>query len=706
MGSITVEGLGQVQIDGDTPTAEESRVIIDAQQNLIRGGAVEPPIAGAPEPQPLSSFSTGQPEPTIPQDIPDLPLGERVMNSLVNRGTLVVANALAGSVQGARAGRATGSPAASMVGSVVGGGLGAMAGSAEFDLGRGISAFLRGGDIPEEVSIGAGTRRAFREAGFDTGAAMGMELITKGASRAFKPLVPRLLGLSRPEINRIVGQAEVIPRTDDPATGLARSGIDIGIAQASKSGPSRLFTRVLGVFPFISGPIRNAQGKVVTQIDEAAADILNTLAPPQVLSKLSEDLTRNAGRNFKKFNRIASSLYKNFNNLADNLSVPDIAPTSFVKDAVGDIEREAAKEQIDIVTGTQTRGAGFTQAIEQTATTRPLRTPLPDDLVEFLGDLKNLPENITVRQVRGLERTLNALSRKAAGEGFDVSRLTSIKQSLVEGLDNIDVSKLQPGEGEAVLAARQQANRFFAEGIKPFERTAARGFKRVDKNIFGKGFAIPGTLEPDQVFSSVFKSNSPQALRDLRRLVGETGFRRASRAFLDNAFDNARVPAGEGLSLPDLFSAQRFERNLKLNTRDGQAVLAEIFKGTDVPVKDFLQFLNVAKTGTDIIVRDPSTFLARRIILAGGAGAAGGVIVGAGNVGLPAAVLVTLLARKGAKTLMDPKVLRGVLRLQKQNLPNSEKQRVLVRLFRAADLNSEEDFRRLAERREEAAAPF
>ena len=81
-------------------------------------------------------------------------------------------------------------------------------------------------------------------------------------------------------------------------------------------------------------------------------------------------------------------------------------------------------------------------------------------------------------------------------------------------------------------------------GKKIFEEPTANIFKRVDKNIFGTGFKVPGSLNADELGEALLKRKAgPTFLKDLRTLVGEKQYNRFVRAKLQKGFDGSLVPS-------------------------------------------------------------------------------------------------------------------------------------------------------------------
>lgn len=582
-------------------------------------GKVVIPPGFAPIPAPEGIERPAEPKPSVPREV------------------FVGGGAIPGAIYGGKAGAAMGAPtgpagaaAGALAGSLVGGALGAAGGSYAYDATE--LAYRRRGGWPVESTpdyLTRTTKQALKEAGYDFGYGMAGELVGRGLGR-LPQLTGSLLGVRTPEAMRKAEQARTL-------------GIDVGTAHVSEFGFVRGAPRVVGVFPLVGKPYRVGQERVVGEIDDWGADIINTMAPPSVRYDVAKGLTKAAKKHFDKFVNLKAAAYKNFDDIAASLSVKDIVPTKDIRETVFDIAAKEDLEKVVLESGEE-------------------MTRFKNDSVGlFLHQLSDLPEHITVEQARGLQRELNDIVRSARRTGYDVSRISDLYNTLGDAVHNLDTSRLNPGEGEAVTTALDKANQFFASAKEIFESPTAQKFARAEKKIFEPGFTRPGSIEIDQVYDLVYKSKSPLALHDLRRLVGKKAFNSATRQFLTDAYEKSRVapPVGTGRA-ENLFDAAAFERRLGLNTPEGWGAMEEMLKGSGVSVKDWANFLQATKTATDIVVRDPSTFLARRMVLAGGTlgGAIGAGLVGGAHVTLPTAALLTYVLNRSSKMLMDPKALR------------------------------------------------
>lgn len=539
-------------------------------------------------------------------------------------------------------------------GSAAGGALGAAGGSFAYDASNRLYQVINDGptDTPGEY-LSRASRHALREAGYDFALSTGAGAVGKVLGDAGKKTAALMLGMGKEEAKQ--------------AAQSAAQGVDVGITHVSRFNTVRGLSRILGVFPLVGKGYLEGQKRIVGQIDEKAADLLNTIAPKSNQFDVSGEILSSAQKKYDKFVNIKGALYDKFFQLADNATVPDVVPMEGVREALSDIVTGLEKEKITLAGG---------ETMERLKNT---------DVAMFMSQVAELPDYLTVRQARGLQRELNELARTAKIQGHDVSSLSSFKDAITDAIQNLDTSRMPPDEAAAISDALNKANEFFHSGKKIFETKTAKKLGRFESRMFEPGVSKPGTINVDDIYRTVVEVGNPTALHDLRKLVGKKTFNRVVRQRLQDAFDASIIPSREGGLKDDLFSAQRFEDKMRLNTEEGWASMKELLKGTGVDYRQWAKFLNAAKTGTDIVIREPSQFVMRRMILAGfsTSALAGSMFVGAGQISIPVAGLLTWLTRKAGFKFMDPVFLRDVTAVASESVPEIQKRNAFARIMHA-----------------------
>lgn len=671
MAEIEIEGLGAVEIEGDTPTLEEETAIIRALEgggppvapavvpSQIPAAAISPEIGTAP---PGPSFRQAEEESlrALQTNLPEINrmLQARggltdVTGGFATRPAFTMAGGTAGGAAGAAGGAFLGTPGGppgmaigGTAGLLGGATMGAAAGSLMFDSIDDVVRFFRG--TQRERDVFDPTFRAIQEAREEfmfTAAAGSLGPFI----RRIKPVAGKLLGVGKEGARRIADLAEA-------------QQIPIGVIQATKSKAVKGVSRVLGVFPFVNVPFRKASETATQAVDARFNDILNTLAPNATVSDLGVDLTKAAETKFGKFRRVAGALYKRFDDLAASASVPDFVPTENVRRLANELITRAEEGRIALRSG------------------ETLKAPSADQVQDFLGQLSDLPERMTVIQARELQRTLQNLIGSAGRDGFDIGRLVDAKKALEVDLNNPLVDLLPREEADTIVDSLNKANDFYASTIKRFQTPTAGKFGRVDRNIFKSGAFKAGSVNEDELFASVFSTKSPQALDDLRALVGAEQFRSTGRTFLNRSF-NQSISGVKGRSVA--FNADDFAQRIGLTTDDGRKSLQKMLKGSLVTVKEMENFVDVTRAAGSFTVPDVSVFLQRRLTLTGLRNIAGGLTMLAGaGVNPVATAAAVLMARQAGKILTNPAQLRLMTRVLDETIPNQQRRALLLRLGR------------------------
>lgn len=442
-----------------------------------------------------------------------------------------------------------------------------------------------------------------------------------------------------------------------------RQGVDLGITDVGNSVAEGSKT-VLGVFPFVSQPFVEATARQQTQAMQGVDRILNNIAPNAKLTELGVDMVNAAKNSFNEFRGVASTLYTEADNLAS--SAGDIVPTQGINDAISDIVARRSRPV--------------------TRSGKELKGPSNTELDEYISNLQDLPDNISVAQLRSIQQDIGEFFSQAKSKGFDTVKLSKLKSATEDAMFSLDTSSLSPEDAEKIRKSYETANNFYFENMKRFDNPTARRFGRVDKNIFKPGRDNPGFTNQDEVVSSVFNSKSPQALNDLRSLVGDDAFLKASRQHISNAFKFSVDKDTGNL----VFRPGEVKARLGFTGTDDTSAMESLkimLKGTGQSASDLKEFLDVTENIGKIVV--PATMVKRRFILGGissglrtftlgamGAGAA------AEPVSLTVSIPVVYLIRRGAKFLTDPGALRDITRLAKSTTMDEEARAAAIRLLR------------------------
>ena len=554
---------------------------------------------------------------------------------------------------GGTVGAALGIPAGP-VGAAGGGVLGVAAGDALFNIIESAKNVFAGQEAaPLTIE---GVKKAFEkplaaattEAGFTT--ALGVAGIPL---RAAKPFIGQLLKVTTEQAKELMRNAEQL-------------NIPLGAINVTPREAIKGFSRVLGVFPFVGTPLRESFASQTAAIDRALDKTLNAVAPTATLSEVGVNLINAGSKKFKAFRRLSGALYDDFLKKAEDISVPDIFPTSNVKAKAVEIKGLQDAGQIQLP-----EGGTFGQIGD-------------DPMTALVEQTINLPERLTVQQVRGAKESLERLMTKAAADGWDVSRGVQLKKALELDFNNPQVDLLNVQEATALTESLARANKFFGDNIKRFQTATAKKFGRVEKDIFKPKFTQAGARETDEAFSAVFNAKSPEALNNLRDVVGSKAFKRAARKHLDNAVSKAITETvGEGGEAIRIFDAVRLEKQLGLNTPDGRKMLETILQGTGVTLKQLDDFNRVVQSVGSVEIPDVSKFLQRRITLGGAAAITGLGGFAKGGGGILTKLGLLALTRSTARLLSSPQALKDMQAIISPTVTTQVKRATILRLLRS-----------------------
>ena len=675
MATIFVEGLGNVEIQGEVPTKEEQQAIIEALDTSstdIENQLLDE-IPDSTDTPSLSSEDIGATETVIPEIIdPNLskvgkPEAKGLEKIGIDRPTLEAAGAIFGSVPGAAFG---------LPGVVAGGTLGAAGMGQLHDV-------IQSTITDEPTNFGTQVERAKKD--FQREALL----------QSFFAKIPgmwtamRRFSYGKPE-KKLYESAKRI--------GYPLSLNDDGNIIAKGYG------RVIGVFPIAGGPVKTAASKKAIFLNKTADDTLNTFGPNVTLTKLGIDMSKASQVTYGNFRRVSSFFYDDFYKAVDKIGNTPVISTGNYKAA---LERYVKGIDSGKITG--------------------VKSPQKDAIYKYAKQTtKKIPNYINATQYKSLVEDIKYYTKLAKKEPFNIKVLTGLKSSLETDLrllnkqsyrDNLlknvyPLSKskkknLDPNILSDIATRLKFADKVYATGIENsiikslikkgtikkgadivpipgkriFQEPTAGIFKKVDKNIFGTGFKVPGSLNADELGEALLKRNaSPQFLDDLRTLVGEKQFTNFVRSKFQTGFNSSLITGPKKGQL--IFDPYTFEKKLGMNTESGRKIMEIFLKDSKLTIQQLDDFFNVAKNHAGLKVPDVSSFVARRAVLGGTKSLAGGALMTVGVTQNPVAgATLIYLARRTSKILSDPKVLKDVMTVLDPMSPNSQTKVAVLKLI-------------------------
>jgi hypothetical protein len=622
MAQIYIEGLGNVNIQGNVPTPEEEKAIVNQLQQKTQN--IEQPINT--EEQKTQSFT------------------QSAINSLKSRETGLAAGGFGGFATGARFGAMGGTMVGGLPGAVIGGlaggVLGATGAGQVYDI---VDSYIQG----ENKTFDESTKQALKDIKTETMFSMIGQTIP-----GIKPAITRLL--SKREKGELVGKD-----AKELYDAGKRIGVDIVPLDISKN-IGKLYGKVAGVFPLVGRPIKELGEERGKRLNVIRGQMLDDLAPNTHISELGVDMFNAAKNSSKEFKNVASDLYNVFYKEAGKINKPFIPSQNIKNEASLIIKDFLQKRPKEVITKTVVRGGKKVKLKVK----KPIPASVNQKYGNYIRKLSRLDDFVTPAQIKQIKQDLNNFSDLVTGkDGVGVMRLTKLNKAADGALRDFDnynlsafgmdanVSKESLGKLVSELKA---ADAFYANGIQLYNRSTAGKFKKVNKNIFLSGFDKPGSIESDELFKYVVKTGSPQSLKDLKVLIGDDNFAKVSRKIIENAFTKAAVRDDKFRGL--LFNPNILEEELGLIGRNQSEVLENITQGTKLSKQKLQDLIEVSKAHANLEIPDVGAFVARRATLGGYKSILGGFVMGAGVVSEPVstAALIGITNRTSA-FLANPK---------------------------------------------------
>jgi len=627
---------------------------------------------------------------------------------------LEVGLGMAGGVLGAGSGLLTGpgAPVASPAGALLGGALGTMAGHNAATIARDLEDTLVNGGPPQR-NLAEETLNTLKAGGADLSFGLGLTGLGRLGSNVFR-FAGKLSGAHSPEVRAVISEA-------------SEGGVGVGPIDLDKPF-FNIASRVGGVMPIVGGPIRSASETKAAQISGKFISTLDQISPSIDLPKLGVEMTEAATKTLKSRKAVSDAKYERMRQAFKEIGDPAIVPTSGIKSRVAglvdDLNQLPRAERI-IATPTgllDARGMPITRELAEKGP--PIGIPASSDK-EFLSAVQSfldLPDFITSSQLEALQKNLNKAARARSNNTMTANEyriITDISASTWDALDNIQTDNIASKLGspdsirQALLGSIKSAKRSWGD-LKALEEVAAAGqLKRVDKNFFSAGFERPGSVEIDELanlyLSSQSTLRSPQFIANLENLIGPKNRKSLARAIIQRAADPREGLArsvvdpstgkvSKGVSDIAVFDARAMRKKLGIAdperltgfgaVKQNRQALSVLLRDTGLPLSELDSFLKTVERIQASPIGDPSTFLARRIVLSGSPKSlVPGVTAAAGAIGVASGGLVSLgtfiiAGRAFNKMISTPEGLKLLREGFNPNLTTLQKQQLGIRLAR------------------------
>ena len=556
----------------------------------------------------------------------------------------------------------------------------------------------------------------------DTGMRALVEMRNSAAFTTMAAGLGPLASYLRPVLGKVLGLSE-------DASGMSkladRYGIPIGISIAATGDMAgnavKGFGKIIGVFPLVGSIMKDrqlralvgtskaiqtqsgligsaedfyrAQYKLLTKdekvtfnkelkeygfnnLDEAieAQIRLEAYAPIQHMTDVGMFMHKSAQDRYNRFSYVNNLLYESFENTAKKIKQPFIG-TSHTKE-IG----RMLKERID----------QYKIQLDDYSTYNPQMNEMENFIVNVLG---RLPDYVDPLQMRGLQKEINKIYGNMRGEfganfvGADI--LAQARKAITTDLNNFagwkqGLSAEDKATAEVAKRALLRANSVFARMSPIYQSQAAKKFKLIDENMFSPGPELPGWNYSDELYNIVMsKKITPQAITQVKELIGQEAFDSVTRTWLNEGFKNSLrrnnpidlmvdAPSARGTRPkrimvtdyavdPDLLL-----RNIGFDEPGFEAMISAAGLNGKIVKENIKQLAEIARKIEGQDIGNPFALVKRRIALGGvrtgfktfSFGAAAGVGGGAAVFG-PAPVIAGLLARYTADFLSSPNVLKN-----------------------------------------------
>ena len=585
---------------------------------------------------------------------------------------------------GALAGETAGYKLAGTKGIAPGGVLGSGMASLTFDTLDGLTKFLQNDPeqklTPDIMRLGSQLGSASETMQDEMVAQSGGRVLTKMFG-GVKNMWSKFLGTNDPQAAELSSLA-------------TQFKVPLGIVQAiDKNKWAKGFTRVLGVLPYVSTPFKESTQKISESLGRNMHEMMDAFSPSiNAAATVSEKIINRANKSFDLFHARSDQLFNRWFKMADQLP-PDLQsfiPTSKLK--------KAAQTVVD-------------QFEAGKAGSKELRS---DPLVEWARNALTFENKLTPQQFKGQMENLYSVMRESseaiksgANKNLNLGSGNIMKIAMESDLNSPQLNFLGSYKGgqklpggmkdpEAVTGAMiaqsfQRANTFFEKGLKRFETATAGKFRSVDRGAFKASFKEAGPQEQDQLFRKLFNMDSVIGIENLQQLVGKKNVLNGLRTVIDEAMEKA----GNSLldEVPGPKALANVRKALGIGTKNGELVLAQALKGSKVTVDSIKNVFKLIESSDSVFNPKTSSFLARRLTLAGptaftGLAGAGGYMAGGeggGLGGVVGAVSTILLLRKGARYLTNPENLKTMVRALDDSLAPRVRRNAYARLLTDAE---------------------
>lgn len=490
-----------------------------------------------------------------------------------------VGGAIAGGIAGAPAG-----PVGIIAGAGAGAGIGAGGGSLAAD-------FL--GDLLAPDMPAPSARERLQDAAITGAVDAGLTVAVPVAGKALKPAVTKIVDSAKAAKQKALKEApdaatrlSVLERTmgltdeaAEQAVKLADEGVPLSLGQASTSPFVRGIYNLSSRMPLAGAPGQKQLAQTFEAVDKALS---KRISPSAKIAPLTETERSKLIQEFgmKSFNSWRNS-YKSVYKRAEKLN-------------------EAKGNYFDL---------SDLSLVSRTAIPRSELADIPQDLLSFVSDIqKNVNKKLNFSEVKLLDERLSTLSKKYDPAKGEIPNNTAFR-AITRIQDQLKRQIRDPNDEAGRLMSA--GDRLFKEYMAVVEGKTGKEFQKA----LGRGALRPGVgRPPSQRLEDLYKNTfgdakSPEAVKDLRILIGKNRLNNLAGNYLDDVF--TKHLRGEKRSFTKLYKELGFD-NLKSKQYAATKELLKDYQYTSAD--DLYDFLNILKDFPEALP-DVNTFILRSGIL-------------------------------------------------------------------------------------------
>lgn len=378
---------------------------------------------------------------------------------------------------------------------------------------------------------------------------------------------------------------------------LGEEGIELSLGQASSNPLMQGAFNLTSRMPLVGNPGRRQLEKVFSQVNEALDKRISPTAKVKPLTESERsDLIKEVGlENFNLWKKSYTKIYKQ----ADDIN-------------------KAKGEFFDLTPLANTANR----------VTSPSKfTDAPKEIVDLLDELKlNKGNKIKFADVKALDTKLTDLSKKYDPAKSQLPNNYAFRTSNAL-LDTMKKQLRNPNDEAGRLYS--SADKMFKEFMQRVENKTGKEFqKALGRGALRPGIGRPPTARVEDLYKRTFGQNkSPEAVRELRALIGDENVNRLAANYLDDVFKKYIKP--DGGEFNKLFDELGLDSPGSLKYEATEELL-KTYKNTNV--EDLSKFLGALKQFPEVLP-DVNTFIMRSGALRAASNIGPSAVIGATGAG-------------------------------------------------------------------------